>query len=290
MNKEYKTASLKEIINAFERFDTFYISGHKNPDGDSVGSCDCLKLALESIGKKVQCNNAQCFIQVDVQPEYRLPKESLEIKNNAEFSICIDHHQEEELCCNLTYVDSSASANALNIWDLVNLMDIKINCEIASAAYYGLCSDTNSFTNTNTDERSFKAATNMMSYGVDASAIAQKLFQSRSIASFELEKTAIENMYVDEENRFACSFLSAKDYAKYNATKEDSDAAINKMRELGCVDVVCIIRQEKPGEKIHGSLRSKTDIDVSILAKKHIGGGHRAASGFTMQSCDLNSS
>lgn len=122
--------SFDEILAAIKKSDTFYITGHINPDGDSVGSCECLKLTLEQLGKDVTCPQKEenpsnflssepgtefCFIQVDVQPEYRIPKHALEIKEKAKTSICFDHHQPEDKNCDFVYVDSSASANALII-------------------------------------------------------------------------------------------------------------------------------------------------------------------------------
>lgn len=107
--------SFDEILAAIKKSDTFYITGHINPDGDSVGSCECLKLALEKIGKIIVDNDADCFVQLDVQPEYRIPKDALEIKSKAKTSICFDHHQPEDKNCDFVYVDSSASANALII-------------------------------------------------------------------------------------------------------------------------------------------------------------------------------
>ncbi|MCQ2383092.1 MAG: hypothetical protein MJ060_04705, partial [Clostridia bacterium] len=56
-----------------------------------------------------------CFIQLDVQPQYRIVDEDLAIKQKADFTICIDHHPKEEPNCNLVYVDKSAAANALNV-------------------------------------------------------------------------------------------------------------------------------------------------------------------------------
>ena len=281
--------SFEEIFDEIKKYDTFYLSGHKNPDGDSIGSCKCLQLALEQLGKKVQFmpGNNYIFFQLDVQPDYRLPDEALEAKQKAKVKICFDHHQPDEANCDLVYVDPSAAANALIIWDFVKFMNVKITKEIATAAYYGLCSDTNSFMNTNSDQRAFEAATEMMSYGVDASKVAQELFQSRTLQSFELEKVALDHLFVDEDKHFAFSFLTSEDYAKFNATKADSDAIIDLLRELECVEVACVIRQEEPGQKVRGSLRSKGNIDVSKLARLHTGGGHKAASGFTMDETDI---
>lgn len=167
-------------------------------------------------------------------------------------------------------------------------MNIEIDCDIASAAYLGLCSDTNSFMNTNTDKRCFIEANNMLEYGVQPAEIVKELFQSKSLASFQLQKICLENMYVDENNRFVLSFLRASDYKKFKATKDDSDSCIDFLRTLKCVDVACILRQESEGAKIRGSLRSKTDVDVSLLAKKHLGGGHKAAAGLIMDICDID--
>ena len=297
--------SFEEILGAIKACDKFYLSGHTNPDGDSKGSCECLKLCLEDMGllvseipapnganisdtKRGAVPNVDCFIQVDVQPDYRLTKEAQEAKAKAQTTICFDHHLYEGSGCDFEYVEPEASACALIVWDFVKFTGVKITKEIATAAYFGLCSDTNSFMNTNTDERSFQAATEMMSYGVNAAEVAQQLFQSRSLASFELEKVALEHLYVDEKLHFAFSYLTAEDYEKYNATKDDSDAIIDLLRELKTVEVACVIRQEEAGKKIKGSLRSKGHTDVTKLAKLHTGGGHKAAAGFTTSFTDMN--
>ena len=292
--------SFNEIFAEIKKHNSFYLSGHINPDGDSKGSCECLKLALESLGSEAMvagilakgpasnASDPEVFIQLDVQPDYRLPQESLDIKKGAKTTICFDHHMYEGSGCDFEYVDSEAAACALIIWDFVKSIGIKITKEIATAAYFGLCSDTNSFRNSNTDERSLSAAAEMMSYGVDAAAVARELFQSRSLASFELEKVAIDRMVVDEKLHYAFSYLTAEDYDKYKATKQDSDVLIDLLRELGFVEVACIIRQEEVGQKVRGSLRSKGNVDVTKLAKLHTGGGHKGAAGFTMDTTNIN--
>ena len=130
--------SFEEIFDEIKNHDTFYLSGHKNPDGDSIGSCKCLQLALESLGSeamvagvsdKSPASNAsdpEVFIQLDVQPDYRIPDEALDVKQKAKVKICFDHHQPDDVDCDFVYVDSSAAANALIIWDFVKFMDVKI--------------------------------------------------------------------------------------------------------------------------------------------------------------------
>ena len=45
MNNKFKISNFKELANAINDYDFFYITGHANPDGDSNGSCVCLARA-----------------------------------------------------------------------------------------------------------------------------------------------------------------------------------------------------------------------------------------------------
>lgn len=300
MSNDVNIAVFQKMADAVARYNTFFLTGHVNPDGDSKGSCNCLKLALEKLGKTVVMQGADadalaqlksckfCYVQLDVQPEYRLPDDGQEIKSQADFSFCIDHHQPDAPNCDLVYVDPTAASNSLNVWDFVKTLGVQLDAQMATWAYYGLSSDTNSFKNTNTDARSFEAAIEMVSHGADVAQVAKELFQSRSLASFQLEQALLENLTVDTKNRFAFSYLSSDDFARFNATKDDADSFVDLLRSLDCVDVSCLLRQTDTAEKIRGSIRAKTDIDVTRLAKLHVGGGHKAAAGFTVQTCDLH--
>lgn len=119
MSENFKRAKLEDIANKLKDFDNFVVCGHINPDGDSIGSCNCLKFALEKQNKHVDINTTDkknyCFIQMDVQPNHRLENDCFKSKENAAFTICIDHHQAEEPNCNLVYVDSKAASNSLNV-------------------------------------------------------------------------------------------------------------------------------------------------------------------------------
>ena len=53
------------------------------------------------------------------------------------------------------------------------------------------------------------------------------------------------------------------------------------MRSVAGAEVTLFLK-EIPGGKVRGNLRSKTDKDVSCVAKALGGGGHRAAAGFTV--------
>jgi phosphoesterase RecJ-like protein len=52
------------------------------------------------------------------------------------------------------------------------------------------------------------------------------------------------------------------------------------LRSLRGIEVACILK-DKDGE-VRGSLRAKGDLDISGIARKFGGGGHKAAAGFTL--------
>lgn len=328
MNYDFKEAKLEEIARAIQRFDNFLICGHVNPDVDCVGSQVALSFALVQLGKNVKnlladkskfddnlrflttskhesfdfykaedllCDKNfmkrfkdYCFVSVDVQSELRLGNNVVKLKKNASFSVVIDHHQPETLNSNLEYINPKAASNTLNIWEFCNCLDIEINKEIAQAVYAGLSGDTNSFTNSNTDIYTLQTAANLLKYGIDAGDIAKRLYQSRSLSSLKLEKIVLDNMHIDKENKFVLSYLTPHDYESCDGMDEDSDKFINLLRELEIVDVACILKQKNPSHAIKGSLRSKSDVDVSMLAGSYMGGGHKAAAGFTMNEYDMD--
>ena len=44
--------TLDNILEEIKKADSIVLLGHENPDGDAVGSCLAMKLALEKMGKR----------------------------------------------------------------------------------------------------------------------------------------------------------------------------------------------------------------------------------------------
>jgi phosphoesterase RecJ-like protein len=69
--------------------------------------------------------------------------------------------------------------------------------------------------------------------------------------------------------------------ARYNCLEEDVDGLVNYPLTISGVDVAVFFRELEDG-KYRISLRSKNSIDVSQIATQFGGGGHRNASGCTL--------
>ena len=87
--------------------------------------------------------------------------------------------------------------------------------------------------------------------------------------------------------RLVISGLTALDLAACETVEEDLDGLAGQLRDVDGVDVALLLRETGDGE-VRGNLRSSERFDVSAYARTLGGGGHRAASGFTLMQTDLN--
>lgn len=288
--------------------DNFVISGHVSPDGDCIGSALALAEALRQQGKTVTCvlasndpvdgnlrflpgvetlipaqmfdGVAQTFIGVDVPLRSRLGDYTPALLDACDTSFTIDHHAVETPMCEWVYVDPDVSSTTLLIWELAKLLGADRSGVIAEACYTGLVTDTGRFQYQNTTPEAFAAAAEMLEAGVDVAKVSREIYQSRSLPSLELEARAIDRMEMLHDDRVVMSWLSRADFEELHAIKADAEPVIDKLRSIKGVSVACILREQE--DHIRGSFRAKDNTDVSELARKLNGGGHRAAAGFTL--------
>ena len=299
---------LVEIAELLAANDDFVICGHVSPDGDCLGSQLALWHALRSIGKRACCilvrddgvppslafmpgigemvpacaydGPTEVFIGLDVPTRNRIEQDACAILDRCSTSVTVDHHASEKTMCDHVYVDPDAASASMLVWKLVKLLCENPPSESALCAYAGLISDTGGFRFQNTDTDAFAVASELVAYGVDPSYVATCVFQNRTLASLRLEELAIGRMELMSGGDVALSWVKVDDLVKLGATKSDTEPLIDTLRSIHGVRVACILREQDG--MIRGSLRSKDDTDVSILARKFDGGGHKAAAGFTL--------
>ena len=69
---------------------------------------------------------------------------------------------------------------------------------------------------------------------------------------------------------------------KVGGRKEDTENIVEKLISYEKADISLFLREDKPG-MIKGSMRSKTDKDVNVIAALFGGGGHKKAAGFSSE-------
>ena len=150
------------------------------------------------------------------------------------------------------------------MYELIQFMGGEITPQIATAVYAAIITDTGSFRFSNTDERVFQIATDITRMGVDPFLAHRRVF-SRTPAAVKLLGAALNTLENTPDGRLAWIHVTRAMFDKAGAVHEDSDGIL-----------------ELPEGKIKVSLRSNGNVDVYEIARKYGGGGHRMASGLTL--------
>jgi phosphoesterase RecJ-like protein len=300
----------KEVLKAIDRHERFLLVTHEHPDGDALGSLIAMQALLSSLGK-----DSLMVIAPDDFPlpqEYRFlsldglvtsPPDDLS-RRAVMFLDCgnldrnplaalhgddllvvnIDHHHDNTRFGAINYVVEEASCTAEIVWDLLHATRVELTTEIAEALYVGLVTDTGRFSYENTTVRAHAMAAELIAAGVDVAAMYRRIYEEIPAAKLELLCRALASLTLYSDGRLAVATLSAEDFAQTGAEDSHSEGVIDHLRAIAGVKVALLIRELPPGgrgsHKV--SLRATdNDVDVSVIARAHRGGGHRRAAGFT---------
>ncbi|MFN2454266.1 MAG: bifunctional oligoribonuclease/PAP phosphatase NrnA [Pyrinomonadaceae bacterium] len=294
---------LSQVVELIDSKRHFAITSHVRPDGDSLGSSLGLYWLLRALDKQVQV-----IMHDPVPPAYRkLPgaKEVLVapamtekfdavfviecsdatrpglIDLDKQFLVNIDHHSTTALFGDINWIDSTASAVGEMIYNLCKAIGVRVTKEIAECVYTALVTDTGSFHYSNTSERTFKVASELVRAGVKPAKIAQAVFSSYPWSKIELLGAVLSTAKHDATGRVAWMRQTLEMQQLSGASEEDADGFVNYPLSVGCVEAVALLKEGEQGV-YRTSLRSKGDVNVARVAEKFGGGGHRNAAGCTL--------
>ncbi|MGD0165780.1 MAG: bifunctional oligoribonuclease/PAP phosphatase NrnA [Gaiellaceae bacterium] len=300
-------ADLEAVAQAIRERDDFVLGTHENPDGDALGSMLAMKLALEQLGKSCVMflpGNAPIpfeyrfmpleelvrgepgeligrpLIAVDAANEVRLGSDQRLI-SEAPFVINVDHHHDNSRFGNVNLVAAEASSTSEVLRDLFSELEVKLTPEIAEALYIALVTDTGRFQYANTSPKTLRLGAELLEAGADAHRIFQRVYETIELSKLRLLARALEHLQVFEGGRLVVSHLERKDFEDSGAASGASEGVIDSLRAVAGVEMSALIQEppERDGRRV--SLRSsRDDLDVSEIARKEGGGGHRRAAGF----------
>ena len=196
----------------------------------------------------------------------------------------IDHHHDNTRFGSVNLVDVEASSTAEIVFELAGILGVDLTPEIASALYVGLVTDTGKFMYENTDERTHRMAAALLEAGVKVNDIYRRLYEHAPIEKLKLLAVALDKIEVHQGGALAVTYISAADYEATGASEVLTEGVIDHVRTIDGTLVAATVRDLAAGARSARkvSLRS-TDgsVDVSEIARKQGGGGHRRAAGFS---------
>ena len=224
---------------------------------------------------KSELGEFDLYISVDVASGELLGKYE-ELFLNKQNTIKIDHHEKGTNFAKHNVV-KKYSACAILIFELLKALKVKINEKIATCLYFGICGDTGIFKNNNTDSKTFAVCAELFDAGADFKTIYSEFFEKRTLSNLYLTSNAIMSAYVSDDGQFSVMTVSTDDFDRFGASENEHIGNLPHSF-LNCGHKISVIlKQKKDG--IHVSFRSKFEYDVSKIAEKFGGGGHKNAAG-----------
>jgi phosphoesterase RecJ-like protein len=194
--------------------------------------------------------------------------------------ILIDHHLYPDPIADYMFSDPSASSTCEMVYRFITGMGDgrMINPSVGKCIYTGLITDTGSFRYA-TNPAVFRIAADLIERGMDDTAVQDMIFNSQKEKNLRLLGHCLANrMEYIPEYRTAMIWLSKKDYEVYNIQRGDTEGIVNYLLTIRDVRLAAFIHNQPTVVKL--SLRSKGDLDVQEICKKHFnGGGHKNAAG-----------
>jgi bifunctional oligoribonuclease and PAP phosphatase NrnA len=202
----------------------------------------------------------------------------------APLTVNVDHHHDNTRFGDVNLVVPEASSTGELIADLLAELGLPLTPELAEPLYTALVTDTGRFQYANTTPKALRLAADLVEAGADAHKVFQDVYESVQFAKLKLLARALERARVYEGGRVVVSYLLRNDFPEVGAAEPYSEGIIDHLRAVEGAQLAALIREPPrdggPLRKI--SLRSSVDeIDVSAIARKHGGGGHRQAAGFS---------
>jgi len=301
---------LQAVADAIRTHERFLVTTHENPDGDALGSLLASHLALLQLGKDSIMYLAgpaplpaeyrflgleelrrelpedaaeRVLLAVDCANETRLGPDAA-ILHHAPFTVDIDHHHDNSRFGDVNLVVAEASSTGEVLRDVFAEVGIELTPELAEPLYVALVTDTGRFQYTNTTPKALRLAAELVEAGADVHKVFQDVYETVQFAKLKLLARALERAQVYKGGGLVVSYLLRGDFAAVGAAEPYSEGVIDYLRAVEGADMAALIREPprggSPARRI--SLRASHDeLDVSAIARRSGGGGHRQAAGFS---------
>lgn len=287
--------------------DKFVVASHMNPDGDALGSSRAAAQLLRSLGKDVivfipgaEVPHEYAFVAdeltdsvpADIEERVVLAVDcgnaerikSDELLSRARLVLNIDHHGDNTHFGAKNHVRAEASCAAELVWELAGHLGIDApGADVATAVYVGLVTDTGRFQYSNTTPKAHELAADLQRAGVDVHDVFSRIFETAPYARVKLLGRALERSVRSRDGLIVATHLRQQDFDECGAIEDDAEGIVDALRSVEGTVVAVFLRDLAPGgEHLRkGSLRTtREDVDVSVIARSWIGGGHRQAAGF----------
>lgn len=292
--------SFEQTVDQFQRHAKIFIAAHIMPDGDALGSALGLAWALRKIGKTV---TVTCHDHISNTFKYLPGFDELKTKPptdetflvfvdgssadrfgtaydpstfNGRPVLVIDHHITNDKFAPLNFIDTRAASTAEIIYRIVRAFGVTCDRTIAQCLLTGIVTDTLGFRTSNTTVETLKTATALMEAGGSIPDVIEHAFNQIPLPSLRLRGKIFSEAKLDGVILWA--EVTYKLLRELGLNGNGTAGIINQLLSVEDAKVALLLIERDNG-KIDIGLRSRVGYDVSGVAARLGGGGHKQAAG-----------
>jgi phosphoesterase RecJ-like protein len=299
-------SSIAALLAAFRNYPRFLLTSHARPDGDAIGSVLALAEVLDQLGCRVDIVFADPIPATystlpnlhrihhapsanDIVADTNVPAILLECDGIARTGLLglegrtlinIDHHASGRPFGSVNWIDEHACAVGAMVYRIAVAADVEITPSMATCLYAAILSDTGAFTYSSTTADTFALVHDLAAHGANPSQIARDIYFSNPATKIRLLGIALSNLQTEDD--LAWTWVTSEDMDRIGAGAEDCEGVINYLISIAGVEAAVFLREVPDASQFRLSIRSKGKLDVARIAEHFGGGGHRNASGCTI--------
>jgi phosphoesterase RecJ-like protein len=304
-----------ELKRFLEKPRNIVVVGHRNPDGDAMGSTLALRHYLAKKGhnctvvvpneypeflhwlpgsentyrfdwqnsqSKRVIDNSDLIFLLDFNALHRVGHDMqkiLEAYPN-DFAM-IDHHQQPD-DMKYMYSDVEICSTCQMVYQFIEMnndLDF-IDVDIATCLYTGIMTDTGSFRFRSTTSRTHRVIADLIDKGAENDRIHNNVYDANSYNRLLLLGQALSNLQILPSYKTAYITLTNEEKNRFDFQKGDTEGVVNYALSLKGIIFAAIFIEDKEQGIIKISFRSKGDFSVNKFSRNHFsGGGHDNAAG-----------
>jgi phosphoesterase RecJ-like protein len=308
-----KNSDFAKAVQLIDESESVLITTHTKPDGDACGCIAAMCDALGALGKNIKplllspapawyefllaeqvpilgedirleeliagrFGEFDLIVIVDTNSYSQLPKFDQYLKQADKPVLVIDHHATADGLGDVELADAGAAATGLIVFDLLKHANWPITEKMAEALFVAVATDTGWFQFSNTDSRVYRACAELIDAGAKPMQIYANLYHNFSPARFRLMAAMLNTLELHLDGRYAAMHLLQRDFEQTGAEYTDTENLINECHRINTVKASALFVELKDG-RVRCSLRSRGAVEVSQIAAKFGGGGHKMAAG-----------
>ncbi|OSC42294.1 DHH family phosphoesterase [Mycobacterium decipiens] len=280
---------------------------HVHPDADTIGAGLALALVLDKSGRQVEVSFAApetlpeslaslpgCYLLVDPDamrrdvdlvvtvdvPSVNRLGDLSDLAGPGQELLVIDHHASNDMFGTANFVDPSADSTTMMVAELLDAWGKPIDTDVAHCIYAGLTTDTGSFRWASA--RALRLAARLVDIGVDNSAISRSLMDSHPFGWLPMLSRVLgtAQLVPDAVGGRGLVYAVVDNRDWIDSRPEEVESIVDIVRTTQQAVVAAVFKEVDP-HRWSVSMRAKADMDLTAVAARFGGGGHRLAAGYT---------